>query len=257
MNKPVLDFLSLVVVAGLLLPALGCMPLRPSMDPRLDKKALILSRKTASLNHHITTGKGKGWVRLVTPNETHRYRMIWAAAHPLKLRITFLMSGHPVETIVSTGETVRFFSHTGKHPAHTLDDQDPDMKDYLGVPICLSELVTVLLGQLPIRSFSDAYFATDDPSLSTIILRQKFGRRHQRLEFDSRKDLVRMITSDAFGNPLYEVRPLWGQPSKEGHIPAKLTVTDTAGRVLTLDITDFEVNPPIKETVFQLTDKGS
>ncbi len=257
MNKAVRIFFFLIVAAAFLLPVSGCMPLRPATDPMMDEKAMTLSRETASFNHHITAGRGKGWVRLVTPTETHRYRMIWAAVHPLKLRITFLMSGHPVETIVSTGEAVRFFSHTGKHTPHTLDARDPDMKDYLGVPIHLSELVTVLLGHFPINSFHEAYFAPDDPSLSTIILRKKSGRKNQRLEFDGRKNLVRIITSDTFGNPLYEVQPLLHPLLVGSRIPSELTIRDMTGRVLTLEITDFEVNPPIKETVFQLTDKGS
>lgn len=150
----------------LLILVTGCSPLRPQTDPALDKRALVLANSVLSLNQDITASKGVGWVEINADTLTTRFKIAWAAMRPNRLRITFLVAGHPVETIVATGTRVTFISHTGEHPPHTTFSSDPDLKKYLDIPIKLSGLISILLGHIPLEKFDHAWFKPDDTDFS-------------------------------------------------------------------------------------------
>jgi outer membrane lipoprotein-sorting protein len=230
------------------------MPLRPKTDPLMDQKALTLANGARSYNQDIAASRGKGWAKLETPTKTERYRIAWAAASPGKARITFLLSGNPVETIISTGKDVHFVSHTGKHSLYTRNSENPDMEDYLEVPVRMSEIISILLGHFPLKGFDDAYFSPSDSSLTMVITRQKDKDGLQHLNFNGHEKISRIQSMDIYGTPLYEILLLEYQPHESHDIPVKLRIKDNASRMLTLDITDFEPNPLIKDSVFQLTD---
>lgn len=252
MNK-LNPFPILFALTAMTLSFSGCMPLRPATDPQMDKKAFSMTHEVRSFNRHITASRGKGWAKLETPDKTDRYRMAWAAVHPDKTRITFLMSGNPVETVISTGEKISFLSHTGKHNLYSDNSEDPDMKEYLEVPVKMSELISILLGHIPLKDFDDAYFSPSDSSLTAIITRKKKGGL-QHLSFNRHGKISRIESLDNYGTPLYEIHVLEYKTRESNDIPIKLKITDSENRKLTLDITDFEPNPPIKDSVFELTE---
>jgi outer membrane lipoprotein-sorting protein len=247
-------FSSIFVLTVMALFLSGCMPLRPETDPQMDKKAFSLSNEVRSFNRHITASRGKGWAKLETPGKTDRYRIAWAAVYPDKIRITFLLSGNPVETVISTGEKISFISHTGKHDLYTTESIDPDMKDYLEVPVKMSELISILVGHIPLKDFDDAYFSPSDPSLATIVTMQKETGGLQHLKFNSEGKLNRIESLDNFGKILYEIQILDYKIHESFVIPVKLQIKDSENGRLTLDMTDFEPNPSIKASVFELTE---
>ncbi len=247
-------FSSIFVLTVMALFLSGCMPLRPETDPQMDKKAFSLSNEVRSFNRHITASRGKGWAKLETPGKTDRYRIAWAAVYPDKIRITFLLSGNPVETVISTGEKISFISHTGKHDLYTTESIDPDMKDYLEVPVKMSELISILVGHIPLKDFDDAYFSPSDPSLATIVTMQKETGGLQHLKFNSERKLNRIEPLDNFGKILYGIQILDYKIHESFVIPVKLQIKDSENGRLTLDITDFEPNPSIKASVFELTE---
>ncbi len=247
-------FSALLVLTALLFFISGCMPLRPTTDPQMDKKAFSLTHEARVFNRHIETSRGKGWARLETPGKTDRYRMAWAVVYPDKIRVTFLMSGNPVETVISTGEKISFLSHTGKHDLYSSDSKDPDMKDYLEVPVKMSELISILVGHIPLKEFDDAYFSPSDPSLATIVTRQKEKGGFQHLNFNGNGKINRIETLDSFGKLLYEILVLEYKSLESNDIPIKLQIKDSENRRLILDITDIEPNPVIKDSVFWLTE---
>ena len=253
MNNRTSSFLLFVLLAlGPLFSS--CMPLRPKTDPLMDQKAFSLSNGARSYNQDIAASRGKGWAKLETQTRTERYRIAWAAVAPDKARITFLLSGNPVETVISTGKDINFVSHTGKHSLYTHTSEDPDMENYLEVPVKMSELISILLGRFPLKKFDDTYFSPSDSSLTTIVTRQKEKKGTQHLNFDGHGKINRIQSMDIYGAPLYEILLLEYKPHETRDIPVKLRIKDNENRMLTLDITDFEPNPPIKDSVFQLTD---
>ena len=160
--------------------------------------------------------------------------MAWAAVYPNKIRITFLLSGNPVETIISTGEKISFLSHSGKHSFYTSDAKDPDMKDYLDVPVKMSELISIFLGHIPLKEFNDAYFSPSDSSFTTIITHQERKDGIQRLNYSSNEKIIRIESLDNFGNPLYDIHVLEYKTHEADNIPVKLQIA--GGKVLHVQI---------------------
>lgn len=243
---------SLLVFLALGLLFSSCMPLRPKTDPLMDQKAMALANGARSYNRDIESSRGKGWAKLETPTKTERYRIAWAAVSPNKARITFLLSGNPVETVISTGKDISFLSHTGKHSLHTRNSENPDMEDYLEVPVKMSEIISILLGRFPLKAFDDVYFSPS--SQATLVTRQKDQDGLQHLTLDPHGNLNRIQSLDIYGAPLYDILVLEYQSRGSREIPVKLRIQDSEAGMLTLDITDFEPNPLIKDSVFQLTD---
>jgi len=161
-------FSRLIYIAVLILIFSGCAHRRPDTNPLLDKKAVFLANQARSFNQHIITSKGTGWIRIETKTKKDKFKIAWAAASPHKIRITFLLSGHPVETIIATGKKITFLSHTGEHAKYSYNSKDPNMEDYIHIPVKISEIISILLGRLPVKNFEDAWFSPSDTSLSVI-----------------------------------------------------------------------------------------
>jgi outer membrane lipoprotein-sorting protein len=234
----------------------GCAKTRPETDPALDKKALVMATEARGFNSQFASSRGTGWARLETKGRVDRFRIAWVAVHPGKIRITFLISGNPVETIISTGEKITLFSHTGEHSKHSYKSKDPDMEDYVKVPVKMSEMIAILLGHLPVKEFEDAYFSPHDPTLSTVILGKKRQSFLQQIHFNSENQVDILTSTDSSGRPLYDVTIKEYKTYDFGVIPATIQIKDIHGRTLVVNITSFQPNPTIKESVFQLTEQG-
>ncbi len=234
----------------------GCSPLRPVTDPAMDKKAIVLGTAVREFNSQIETSKGTGWIIIKVKETTQKYRVIWAAAFPDRLRMTLLLSGLPVETMIATGQSLAFYSHTGGHESHIIYSKDPDLKKYLNLPVSVSDIVSVLLGRLPVRSFDDAYYLPDDPSLSTVVLQHRHDRQHQYLHFDGNRNIHRITRIDNQGRRLYGII-LGDCLSRDfGKLYTKIEMMDKTSRKMTLIITKFVANPEIKASAFMLTEPG-
>jgi len=245
---------TLIYFAFLIVIVAGCAPLRPDTNPLLDKKAFDLSTRARSFNQHIKAAKGTAWARLETKTHVEKFKIAWAAVFPNKIRITFLLSGHPIETIVATGEKITFLSHTGKHTKYSYYSKDPDMKDYIHIPIKLSDMILVLLGRLPVKKFDDAYFSPSDASLSTITLGRTWKSATQYLHVNSKGKVAGLKMTDYEGTLLYDMTIIKYKTYNFGDIPIQIKLKDKDNKILMLSITNFLPNPPIKESVFQLTE---
>ena len=234
----------------------SCASLRPDTDPALDRQAFILSKQAHTFNEHIISGKGSAFTTIENGTKKEKYKIAWAAAFPNKIRITFLISANPIETIIATGEKITFISHTGSHAKHTYHSKDPDMKKYIDVPVKMSEMVLILLGRFPVKDFNDAWFAPGDPSLSTIVLKQNWRGPKQYLQYSDKKNIRRIWLENFKGQLIYETVVKEYKKYESDNIPAKLEIKDSKRKV-TLEITNFIVNPTINERVFILTEDGS
>jgi hypothetical protein len=237
--------------------ACGCTKLKPQTDPGLDKKALGIANHILSLNQNIISSKGTGWVKLETGTRSDRFKIAWAASFPNRLRITFLVSGHPFETIVATGKSVTFISHGGEHKPYTTLSSDPDLKKFIHVPIKLSQMVAILLGHIPLTRFDHAWFDQDDGSSQPIILTKKWRSSFQKLNLDRKGEPRELLVRDKGDLPLYDIFFLDYRLYGDNRIPATLLIRDALGRTIHLSLTLFIPNPPIKESVFRLTESGS
>ena len=228
----------------------GCAPLRPTTDPERDKKALIFAKKARLYNQHILSSKGTGWAILETDKKYEKLKIAWAVVFPDKIRITFLISANPIETIIATGKKITFISHTGKHKKHSYQSNNPDMKKYIHVPVRMSEIILLLLGRIPVKKIDDAYFLPSDQTLSTIVLRQKKKSVPQYLKFNDKQILHSLWSKNYKKQLIYQLMIKKYKTFTYETIPAKLEITDNNNRKITLEITNFISNPPIKKSVF-------
>lgn len=235
----------------------GCARLGPQADPALDQKAHSLATDVRSQNQGVTASTGTGWVELETDSRKERFKIAWAATAPNLLRLTFLVSGHPVETIVATGAHVSFISHTRKHKPHTTLSSDPDLKKFIHVPIKLSEMIAILLGQIPVQPFDQAWFKPENSGFSSLILAKKWRSTLQQLYTDKAGRVQQLSFLDENNNLLYGITYLDYQAYEKFFIPVTLLIQDVQGRKIHVTLTRFVPNPPIKASVFRLTESGS
>ncbi len=250
-------FTNLSFIVCLLSILQGCASHRPETNPILDKQALHLSKQAESFNEHITACKGTAWATLETGTKHEKFKIAWAVVFPNKIRITFLISANPIETIIATGEKITFISHRGQHSRHSYKSKDPDMEKYIHVPIKMSEMILILLSRFPVKAFDDAYFAPWDPSLSTIVLKQKWRGTKQHLHYNDKKNIDSIWLEDYTGQLVYKTMIREYKKYGSDNIPAILEIKDNNNRKLTLEITNFIANPTIKESIFELTEDGS
>ncbi len=234
----------------------GCAKLRPKTDPELDIAAKGIAAQAKSLNQQILTSKGVGWVTIKTADETTKYRMAWAVIFPNKIRLTFMLMGVPVETIIGTKKTITFFSHTGEHSKHVVEANDQTLESYIHVPVKMSEIIAILLGRLPIKHYDDAYFPLSDISRSIITLHQKRNGPTQQLFVDKDQKVNRIFSTDITGSPIYNYTINHSTSFDFGQIPSEIVIKDNKNQRLILTITRFVANPEVKETAFVLTEQG-
>lgn len=235
----------------------GCASLTPAVDPGLTEKAEAMARNAKNINRDILSSKGTGRVRIITETDTQAYKFAWAAAFPNKIRITFMVSGLPVETVVATGSRVSFISHTGSHKPYTTQAKDPDMNEMIKVPVRLSELVALLLGRLPLKPYDAAAFSSGDPSMKTIRLRKYWSGTRQTLFLDRDNQPAGLDTTGPEGGLLYDLDIISVKNVDSHAIPSRIEMSDGGQRRISLTLLHIQVNPDIKESVFRLTAKGS
>lgn len=255
MNNKILPCLPLVLISLALIS--GCGTLRPKPDPALDKLARGLATEVRSQNQEIESSKGTGWVKLETDTRRDIFNIAWAAVSPNKLRITFLASGHPFETIVASGKEVTFISHAGEHNLHTTATPDPDLKKFIQIPVKLSELIAILLGRIPVNPFDQAWFEGSITCPSPILLKQNWKPTLQKIQTDPDGMVQQLFFLDQNSALIYDITYLEHQPFGTNQVPVTLLFQDALGRKIHLHLNRFIPNPPIKESVFQLTETGS
>ena len=233
----------------------GCGVLRPQTDPALDAAAHEYAETVSTLNQDIVTSKGTGYVRVESPRGIQTFQMAWAAQAPDRVRLTFTALASPVETIVADGNAVTFVSHTGRHKPHTTTSSDPDLEPFTGVPLKLSALIRVLLGQIPTQRFSHAWFSSEDRS--RIQLHRKFTTQFQELILASDQPVGALRLKNRHNDILYEILYHGFDRMDHRQIPVNLTIADGKGRQVRISITRFWPDIPVKESVFQLTPFGS
>ena len=118
-------------------------------------------------------------------------------------------------------------------------------------------MIAILLGQIPLEKFDHAWFKPGDHPHPPIIVSRNWKSTFHQLHMDKVGQLQQLVFLGNDNIPLYEITYLDYQTHGKSRIPATLTVKDAAGRKIHLTLTRFIPNPPIKESVFRLTEPGS
>ena len=273
-SRPRLQFSGfLLIILTCLIFFSGCASI--DYKNKHDDKAYNLARQIRNSNKEIKTSKGLGWLKIKeTGNTTGMvtdFKIAWVTEPPNKIRMTLLSSGFPVETIVSNGESISLFSHTGKHSLKTYNIKNPSLEDILLIPVKIEDIIILLSGQIPIKDFKYAFFDsqvdnqvdnqtenkidTNSSSLKTIVLKNKSGNGIQKIYIDSKNQIKKYIITDWKIEPLFEI--IFFDPIKINStiIPSKLIIRDSLNREVSLEISKFYINQPVKKSLFRLTEQ--
>ena len=258
------DLVSFSLALTFLIIFTGCASI--DFKNKHDIKAYNLARQINDSNKEIKTSKGLGWLKIkTTGNEKGLetiFKIAWIAELPDKIRITLLSGGFPVETIVSNGQNITLFSHTGKHSLKTYNIKNPSLEDILPIPVKIEDIILLLSGQIPIKAFKYAFFddqnnysdGNDNP-LTAIVLKNKSDNGIQRIYIDSNNKIKRYVITDWKIKPLYEIFFLDSIQIDSLIIPSKLLIRDNSDGEVSLEVSKFYKNLPVKKSVFTLTDK--
>jgi len=234
-----------------ILTAPGCALLGLQFGKSSDPHAEELIHRARSFNRQITTSKGTGELILIRGLRQEKYKFAWAAQSPNRLRMTLLMSGHPVETIAATGQWVTFVSHTGAHAPHSAVSEDPDLNPYINIPLRLSELVSLLLGKVPERPFDRAWVLPEMPD--SVFASQSFSPQVQEWVTDKNGKTTRYRVLDKKKNVIFQIWYSRFFKQDKFTVPGLITIKDGQQRGMEISLKNIILNIPVKESVFRLT----
>ncbi len=252
-NSPSL-FLALLMGAMALVVS-GCAGIITGKAGQTDPRAARLARQVSTLNQGLETARGTGYIILARNSTRQRFKIAWAAVLPDKIRLTILETGIPVETIVADGQKVSFISHTGQHPRHTVRDPNPSLKSMVDLPVRIRDIITLLSGQLPLEPFDQERLSTTDQTrATTLLLSRKWRGTTARVQFDTSGQVVEFEPVGRDGTPVYQVSRRDLKSVDAYLVPGTTLVKDPSGRTMTLKISSFYPDLPVKPSVFALTE---
>lgn len=252
-NRP--HGLNLFLLGAALVLLTGCAGLAPR-DARIqDPRAALLADRVKSINQELHTFKGTARVTLTEKNLSQRFRIAWAALLPDKIRLTILKSGLPLETILADGSQVLFVSHTGEHSPHRIKDPNPSLKRVISMPVRIQEIIALLAGRIPMEPFDRAVMSNHGPSAeTTLVLTRKWRGTVGTVRVDQKDQIHGFQRLNSNRDPVYSTERRNLKRYGIHTIPMKTVINDPSGRTLTLEITSFYPDVPVKESVFSLTE---
>ncbi|PIE62197.1 MAG: hypothetical protein CSA25_06300 [Desulfobacter postgatei] len=243
--------LNLVLFFTIILTGPGCTLLGHQSGKPADTHAEQIINRILAFNSQISTSKGTGELTLIWGFRREKYKIAWVAQSPNRLRMSLLMWGHPVETIASTGQWVTFVSHTGIHKPHSAVSTDPDLDPYINIPLRLSELVSLLLGQVPKRPFDRAWTLPENPD--TVFASKSFSSTIQAVVTDATGKPTRYRVLNKNMTVIFEI--WYSQFFKRDTfiLPGGITIRDDQQKIMEISLKNLMPNIPVKESVFRLT----
>ena len=255
MNSHQKNSISLLLICATAVLISGCAGLMPPKNTIHDQKAAILAAQIKSINQNLHTFKGTARVTIVDDSKTQRMTIAWAAMLPDKIRLTILNSGIPVETILADGSRVIFVSHTGKHSLHEINSPNPSLERIVSMPVRIQEIISILAGQVPMEPFNRQELSDKkNSSETTLVLAKKWGGTVGMVQFDEQEHISRFQRLNREKETLYSVERLNLKTYKTYTIPSTTIINDGSGRTMTLKITGFYPDIPVKESLFSLTE---
>lgn len=255
MNSHKKNPISLLLICATAVLISGCAGLMTPKNTIHDEKAAMLAAQIKSINQNLHTFKGTARVTIVDGSKSQRMTIAWAAMLPDKIRLTILNSGIPVETILADGSRVIFVSHTGKHSLHEINSPNPSLERIVSMPVRIQEIISILAGQVPMEPFNrQALSDKKNSSETTLVLAKKWGGTVGMVQFDKEEHISRFQRLNREKETLYSVERLNLKTYKTYTIPSTTIINDGSGRTMTLKITGFYPDIPVKESLFSLTE---
>ena len=133
--------------------ASGCAIKQTSPPPKPSPKATRFLDQLAQSSRSFQTIKGIGRFSILTEEKSLSGRMAWIAQRPNRLRLTILdPAGRPATLLATDGETV-WLDQRAEDKQYVKDARRFSIKRLVGIDVALKDVIQVLLGEIPIRSY--------------------------------------------------------------------------------------------------------
>ncbi len=235
----------------------GCAGLKNEKPCILDIKALKSADRIKNINNNLRSFNGIGWLYISRrKQQKEKYRIAFVALAPDKIRLTLMISGLPVETIIADGEKMIFVSHTGKHKIYKINAPDPSLAKIISIPVKIKDIIALLSGRIPLRDFDYAYYLKKEKSRgnTTLMLNKKRGGKIQKIISDAKEFVRQYELFDNNKRLIYSISYGYFKNFGQFQIPQEINLMDRSGRKIDLEITDYNANIPVKDSVFTLTE---
>ncbi|OQY01270.1 MAG: hypothetical protein B6I26_05285 [Desulfobacteraceae bacterium 4572_130] len=235
----------------LLLLFSGCSSKKNNKPIFSNNKALLFTNKIKNINKNIKTSKGIGWITFSDKGKKEKFRVAWALLNPDKIRMTIMKSGVLIETVIFNGKSILFLSHTGRHPLHKINSNNPFLENILFLPIKIKDIIALLSGQIPLCDFDFAYFLKNNDLINTtLVLRKKLKGDVQKIFMDSNYDIIKLEYLGLIKE--YTIKFFNYKENNSFRIPCKLIIKEKSGKSLELEITKYHTNIVLKKDIFNL-----
>ncbi len=243
-----------LLLAALALLCTGCAATgkRASLPVYPDGKTAAIMAGLSGTNRELRTFKGTGAVHVTQDNREMRYRLAWAGAAPDKLYMVVLLSGNPVETLVTDGRKVRLKSHTGAHQAVAFNTSDPDLDKLLSIPVKITDLISLITGRTPLAPHRSASL-TAVPGGYALHLKNRRGRTIQTVYLNSEESPTGYERFSSREKPLYKAE--MGRLREHGgyKTPKRIALSSGDGTRCIISVDRYYTNPPLAPDLFTRT----
>jgi len=208
-------------------------------------------------NRGLWAVKGVGSFSLRLPEGSRSARVAWIAAAPDRIRLhVFGLLGQGRLTLAADGRRITLHSAAdGRFYSRRADD--PDLQKVVGFPIHVSDLVSLLMGRIPLRDHTRTRVVPDAGGSGGLVLSlDGFWGSRQKITFDARGRVREAAYFGAAGGLRYRVT-LTARRRVDGYeLPQELRLSTEDGRRLRLVVSRCWANPALPEGVFRLAPSG-
>lgn len=145
--------LTLLLIVSVLIFLSGC-TLFTGPSPVSSPSALEAVSTIELQNQGLISFKGIGTFNIRNEDQAERFRFAWAGMMPDKLRGIALISGKPIETIVTDGNYFYLKSHTGSHRFIKKRTGKINLERIISVPLTPSDIISILSGNIPVPDYT-------------------------------------------------------------------------------------------------------
>lgn len=161
-------FLSRLLFAAAFLGAIvlthGCAIKQQTAPPTPSPEAKRFLVQLAQSSKAHTALKGVGHFKIVTADKAISGRLAWIAKRPDQLRLSIIdPSGWPAALLATNGETV-WLDLRSEGKQYIKSGRWFSLKRLIGIDVILSDVIEVLLGDIPIRSYHTVEISTSSKS---------------------------------------------------------------------------------------------
>jgi len=244
-----------VLIVGLLFTACGRPALKAPEKPA-DAETRKLVDDIRTVNRGLKTFKGIGKIRLSKNGRTHfAQRIAWVGSLPLKFRIEVLFSGQSLITVASDGRQLYYRNRQDDgHPYGQFRLTRANLEKILSIPIRPDDFMDIIAGRIPVYAHDTAAVSEDPDGAGRILALKKAGQGTiQKIYLHDKSAAVTQTEFfDAAGFLDYRVVFSGAKRSGEYRVPAALVISTDTGRRCQLDISVFQANVALAETLFSL-----